>query len=104
MKTTEINLGPLDKISLGHGLCYVVEGVDVAVFRSRSGQIFAIENRCPHRNGPLAEGIIDGQYVVCPLHGHKFNLATGDGLEKGECVRTFKAWEKDKNIFIEYTK
>lgn len=96
-----INLGNINDIPLGQGICYVVKGEEIAVFRSRDGCIFAIENRCPHRQGPLCEGIVGGGKVICPLHGHKFDLTTGQGSEPRECIKVFKAWEKDQNIMLE---
>lgn len=99
-----VNLGGLDQIAPGQGRCFVVEGEEVAVFRPRSGGIFALGHRCPHRQGPLADGIIGGGQVVCPLHGHKFDLATGKGSELSECAKTFKVWEENGHIFIQYGK
>jgi nitrite reductase (NADH) small subunit len=100
-KVVTVKLGPLDQIAVGHGLCFIVGGQEIAVFRSRKNELFAIENRCPHRQGPLAEGITGDGKVVCPLHGHKFDLATGQGSEGQECVKTFKVWNKDGELFME---
>src|SRR5215813_15110438 len=55
---TRINLGSATAIPLGQGRCYVVGGQEIAVFRQRDGRLFATENRCPHRRGPLSEGIV----------------------------------------------
>lgn len=98
---TSINLGNVNDIPLGQGICYIVKGEEIAVFRSRDGRISALENRCPHRQGPLSEGIVGNGKIVCPLHGHKFDLTTGKGSDPGECVKVFKAWEKDQSIMIE---
>jgi len=65
-----ICLGPVEKVALGHGSCFKVGSDEIAVFRPRSGGVVAIENRCPHRQGALCDGIIDGQKVVCPYHAH----------------------------------
>jgi len=104
MKTVAVNLGSVERIALGHGMCFIVEGEEIAVFRSRSGGLFSISNRCPHRQGPLSEGVIGEGKVICPLHGHKFDLTTGQGSEAQECVKTFKAWEENKNILIDMDK
>ncbi|OGX39091.1 MAG: (2Fe-2S)-binding protein [Omnitrophica WOR_2 bacterium RIFCSPHIGHO2_02_FULL_50_17] len=98
---TVVNLGGLDQIAPGQGRCFVVEGEEVAVFRPRSGGIFALGHRCPHRQGPLADGIIGEGKVVCPLHGHKFDLSTGQGSEPSERAKVFKAWEENGHIFIQ---
>ncbi len=102
MKKRFVNIGPIDRIPLGQGISFLIDGEEIAVFRSRGGEIFAIENRCPHRQGPLSEGIIGGGKVICPLHGHKFDLATGQGGEKHECVRVFKVWKDEDQIFMEW--
>ena len=101
MNTTSIvNLGSIEKIALGHSRCYVVGAEEIAVFRQRDGRLFATQNRCPHKHGPLSEGVAGGGKVICPLHSHKFNLETGEGSEKGECVKTFPVTEVDGQILI----
>lgn len=56
----------------------------VAVFHTRSGELFATQADCPHRNGPLADGLVGEKTVICPLHAWKFDLASGK-LEGGDC-------------------
>lgn len=53
----------------------------VAVFRTGDDQVFALEDRCPHKGGPLSEGIVHGTNVTCPLHGMVIGLS--DGLAQG---------------------
>ena len=52
----------------------------VAVFRTADDQVFAINDRCPHKGGPLSEGIVHGTAVTCPLHNWVFDLNTGQAL------------------------
>lgn len=96
-----IKLGNRNEVPLGQGRCFNLDGREIAVFRPRSGRVCAIENRCPHRQGPLSEGIIDHRVVVCPYHGHKFNLQNGEGSEGGEKVRRFSVSEKHEELFLE---
>jgi nitrite reductase (NADH) small subunit len=84
-----VNLGPVEKVPLGQGFCFIVGRQEVAVFRQRDGRLFASENRCPHRAGPLAEGVLGAGKVICPLHAHVFDLCTGQGPNPQECVRTY---------------
>ena len=49
----------------------------VAVFRTADDQVFALDDRCPHKGGPLSEGIVHGTQVTCPLHNWAFDMATG---------------------------
>ena len=98
---TSINLGSIEKIAPGHSRCYVVGGEEIAVFRQRDGRIFATQNRCPHKQGPLSEGVAGGGKVICPLHSHKFDLATGTGSEPGEYVKTYKVSEVNGEILLQ---
>lgn len=57
----------------------------VAVFRTVEDQVFALEDRCPHKGGPLSEGIVHGSKVTCPLHNWVFDMNTGQaqGADEG---------------------
>ena len=101
-KTLTINLGSIEQVPIGQSACFVIKGEEIAVIRPRSGGIFALENQCPHRRGPLSEGIVGGDKIVCPLHGHKFDLHTGQGSEGHECVRVFKVYQREGKIILEY--
>src|SRR5574337_220912 len=84
-----VPLGPVDAIPLGQGCTYVVDGCAIAVFRQRDGQLFATQHACPHRGGPLADGIIGGGKVICPLHGLQFDLETGASVDGDYAVQTY---------------
>ena len=98
--TPTINLGAIATIPPGQGRCYVIGTEEVAVFRQRDGKIFATQNRCPHRQGPLSEGVIGGGHVICPLHAHRFNLKDGAGAEPGECVKVYAVEERKGEILL----
>ncbi len=53
------------------------QGMDVAVFRNDQDQVFALLDRCPHKGGPLSQGIVFGTSVACPLHNWTIGLADG---------------------------
>lgn len=74
---TTYNLGSATQIPLGEGRRFEIGGATIAVFRSRQGRVFATQAECPHRGGPLADGLLGGDTLICPLHNFKFNLATG---------------------------
>lgn len=80
----EVTLGSLDLIPPGEGRNFVLGKERIAVFHTRSGELFATQADCPHRNGPLADGLIGGKTVICPLHAWKFDLASGE-LQGGDC-------------------
>ena len=92
-----INLGPVDRIPLGEGREYEVGGELIAVFRTRDGEVLGAQARCPHRDGHLADGIIGGGLVVCPLHTFRFELATGKPAGN-ECsaLRTYRVTINEK--------
>jgi len=72
-----INVGPLTAIPAGEGRMFEIGDLLIAVFHARSGAVFATQALCPHRAGPLADGLVGDGKVVCPLHGHKFDLGSG---------------------------
>jgi len=81
----EVTLGPLHAIPQGEGRSFVVGRRRLAVFRTRQGGVFATQAECPHRGGPLADGLVGGQTLICPLHSLKFDLATGR-CSDGSCT------------------
>ena len=62
----------------------------IAVFRTGDNRVFALEDKCPHKNGPLSEGIVHDGCVTCPLHNWVISLETGraQGPDEGQ-TRTF---------------
>jgi len=81
---SERKLGPLSTIPPGEGRNFDVLGEKIAVFRTRTDQVFAVQAACPHRGGPLADGLLGGSTLICPLHGWKFDVSTGAALF-GDC-------------------
>jgi nitrite reductase (NADH) small subunit len=87
----EITLGPLSAVPPGEGRAFEVGTRRIAVFRTRDGQLFAAQAECPHRGGPLADGLIGRGTLICPLHSWKFDLKTGQ-TPNGDCrLRTYPA-------------
>jgi nitrite reductase (NADH) small subunit len=76
---TEIlaNIGNVDRIPKGEGRLFEVRGISIAVFRSRDGSVFATQAACPHKGGPLADGILGQRTLVCPLHACGFDVSSG---------------------------
>ncbi|MDQ7774435.1 nitrite reductase small subunit NirD [Paracoccus aminovorans] len=87
--TIFVDIGSLDDIPRqGARLVRTAQGC-VAVFRTMDDRVFALDDRCPHKGGPLSEGIVHGSSVTCPLHNWVFDLNTGaaQGADQGR-VRT----------------
>lgn len=96
-----VEIGRLEQIPLRGARCVNTPAGKIAVFRTAENQVYAIENRCPHKGGPLSEGIVHGGSVTCPLHNWVFDLATGEaqGADEGQ-VRTFAVNVVDGRIFM----
>ena len=95
-------VGPVDEIPVGEGRAYVVDGTEVAVYKLRDGTLRALAAVCPHRGGPLADGLIDERVVVCPLHGLTYDLSTGAELASGgDGVRAYTVTTDGVSIHVE---
>lgn len=57
---------------------------DIALFRTSDDRVFALQDRCPHKGGPLSQGIVYGHKVACPLHNWSIDLETGEAVEPDE--------------------
>ncbi len=85
-----LDIGALRDIPLRGSRTIAVEGgEEIAVFRTGDDHVFALVNRCPHKAGPLSQGIVHGHSVSCPLHNWNISLASGEaqGEDKG-CTPT----------------
>src|SRR5262249_58298675 len=71
------DVGALDVIPVRGARTVKTPRRDIAIFRTANDEIFALENKCPHKGGPLSEGIVHGRKVACPLHNWVINLEDG---------------------------
>lgn len=96
-----VEIGRIEQIPRRGARCVNTPAGKIAVFRTAEDQVFALENRCPHKGGPLSEGIVHGGAVTCPLHNWVFDLSTGEaqGADEGQ-VRTFPVSVVDGRIFM----
>lgn len=83
-------IGPLEDIPrLGSRVVRPERGGDIAVFRTADDRVFALHDKCPHKGGPLSQGLVHGLRVTCPLHS--WNIGLEDGLvvapDEGHCQR-----------------
>lgn len=80
------NIGALDNIPVrgARRLRFALEGRPIAVFRTSDDSVFALIDECPHRQGPLSEGIVSGDTVTCPLHNWVIDLNCGAAVAPDE--------------------
>ena len=80
------NIGPLANVPVqgARRLCFGHAGRPIAVFRTAKDEVFALIDECPHRQGPLSEGIVAGDTVTCPLHNWTIDLKDGAALAPDE--------------------
>lgn len=86
---TEYVLGDIAQIPRGEGRNFDVGGLAIAVFRNHADEIFATQAKCPHKAGPLADGLVGGATLLCPLHELGFDLRTGAGIEHDGCLTVY---------------
>ena len=92
-----------EDVPLREGRAVQVGGEEIAIF-NLGDRFLAVANRCPHRGGPLADGILSGETVVCPLHAWKVCLHTGEvkrPQEQDACARTFPVKVIDGIVAVE---
>ncbi len=97
-----IDIGALDEVPV-RGSRVIRSAVGcVAVFRTADDEVFALDDRCPHKGGPLSDGIVHGRSVTCPLHNWVISLETGmaQGADEGS-VRTFRIRVEDGRLLID---
>jgi len=98
-----VRIARFDSIPLREGRAVQIAGHDIAVF-NLGNRFLAVENKCPHRGGPLADGIVSGGNVVCPLHAWKVDLASGEVTNQPappQCVKTFPVRVENGVISLE---
>jgi nitrite reductase (NADH) small subunit len=76
-------------------------GLDVAVFRNSNDDVFALLDRCPHKGGPLSQGIVFGVHVACPLHNWSIGLCDGQASLPDEgCTPKFSVKLEDGAVYL----
>jgi nitrite reductase (NADH) small subunit len=95
---------PIENVPLREGRAVRVGDLEIAIFNI-NGRFLTIENACPHKGGPLCDGITSGTTVVCPLHGQRFDLETGMPVLASQpgCLATFPTRVTDGVIHVDLT-
>lgn len=97
----QVKIGVLQDFLENVGKVVEVQGHTVAVFKLSHDRFKAVENRCPHKGGPLAEGIVSGEYVFCPLHDWKIGLKDGQVQAPDHgCIQTYDVAVEGEDVYI----
>ncbi len=99
--TTWTRVGTVDDIPRLGSRVVRTRGEDIAVFRTSDDRVFAMHDRCPHKQGRLSQGIVHGTSVTCPLHNWVIGLDDGIAKDPDEgCVRTVPAKLEGRDILL----
>jgi len=86
---------------LGARVVQRAAGAPIAVFRTSGDRVFALADRCPHKGGPLSQGLVAGERVVCPLHAWTIDLASGAAVAPDEgCANVFRVEVRDGTVYL----
>ena len=98
---TWIAIGSISEIPLRGARCINTPSGKIAVFRTGDDRVFAIDDHCPHKGGPLSQGIVHGASVTCPLHNWVISLETGKALGADQgCTRTIPVKRDGDTILV----
>ena len=91
----------LDEIPRLGSRVVAAAGGDIAVFRTADDRVFALNDKCPHKGGPLSQGIVHGDRVACPLHGWLIQLESGTAVAPDEgCVKRHEARVENGRVLL----
>lgn len=106
MKMNEhwIEIGPVEDIPRQGSRVVRTAAGDIALFRTVEGEVFALQDKCPHKGGPLSQGIVFGKRVACPLHDWKIALDTGIAVAPDEgCATRYPVRVNDGKVSLSLT-
>jgi nitrite reductase/ring-hydroxylating ferredoxin subunit len=96
-----IKVAAVNELSPGQGKSVQVDGKDIALFNV-NGTYHVIDAVCPHEDGPLHQGEVEGDTIICPWHGYDFSVMTGEcSVDPNLRVLTFVAKIQGNDVFIE---
>ncbi len=96
-----IEITQLDEIPVLGSRVVKTADEDIAIFRTSDDRIFAVKDACPHKQGPLSQGIVHGTSVTCPLHNWKIDLTSGEALGADEgCTNVYDTKVENNMIYL----
>ena len=98
-----INVVDLEEIPRLGSRVITTDTMRIAVFRNNQDQVFAIKDVCPHKGGPLSQGIVHGTSVTCPLHNWKIDLLSGEAMGPDEgCTNVFSTKVENGKVYVDF--
>lgn len=96
-----IEVGSIDDIPVQGARVVQTDKGDIAVFRTLEDEVFALRDQCPHKGGPLSQGIVHGNKVTCPLHNWNIHLESGMAVAPDEgCAARYQVKREGERIYI----
>lgn len=96
-----LEIAPLEEIPVLGSRVLETESENIAIFRAKEDKIYAIKDQCPHKQGPLSQGIMHGDSVTCPLHNWKISLVSGEALGADEgCTNVYETKVENGIIYL----
>lgn len=100
-EATWVEVGTIEDIPVLGARVVTTEQGDIAVFRTADNEVFALHDKCPHKGGPLSQGIVYGKSVACPLHNWSIQLENGDAVAPDEGhTACFQVRVEDNRVFL----
>ncbi len=97
-----VRVAAVDEVPAGQGKVVEVKGLEIAIFNAGGGNFFASSPVCPHEDGPLGDGTLEGNVVICPLHGFDFDLTSGKCLVDPDlCVPVHAVKVEGQDVYVE---
>ncbi|HYE36503.1 nitrite reductase small subunit NirD [Methylocaldum sp.] len=96
-----IEIGQVEDVPLQGSRIVETAFGNIAVFRTVEDEFFAVRDRCPHKGGPLSQGIVHGKHVACPLHNWVISLETGEAVAPDTgCTRTYAVKVEAGRVYL----
>lgn len=95
-----IRVAEVSEIPPGEGKVCVVDDREIALFHLEGGEVLAVENACPHHQGPLAHGILAGNMITCPLHGLRVDLRSGEVVDDEGRARVYPVRVEQGEVLV----
>jgi nitrite reductase/ring-hydroxylating ferredoxin subunit len=97
-----VRVASIDDVATGRGMLIEPNGLTLALFNAGAGRVYACGAVCPHEDGPLADGWVEGDAVVCPWHGFDFDLTTGRcRVDHGLAVPVYRVRVQDGAVEVD---